>query len=118
MARSALNITACFDIIIRSKFLGVMDSESFAKLPTLTTQWKPEENARSIDAHSIPPYFGVSLPCGIDTTVPQNSYAGIQTQICQKLTRIEEAYEEYFGVPVDARTSRDDRRDWEKDWRD
>ena len=118
MARSALNITACFDIIIWSKFLGGLDWESFAKLPKLMTQWKPEENARSTVVQPTPPYFGVFLPCGIDTTLPENSYTGIQTKICQKLIRIEEAYEEYFGVPVDARTSCDDRRDWEKDWRD
>jgi len=118
LVRSAANISATLDTIAKSNFFHHIDYDRFYNLPNYPVQWIPKPDVCVATSRKGDEHLGLMLPDELDLDDPSNSWAEIQTRFFRRFNSIEEAFEVYFEVPEDQRSSMDYQNDREEDQRD
>ena len=118
LRRSAVDIVGALNFMALTTFLGELDLDCFSKLPIMEKPWVPDRDI-NWDLHGKrPPCFGLMLPAGIELCDPINSFESIQKTFYSRFDKVEQAYEEYFGVPGELGFSLKYQQDKDEDVRD
>ena len=118
LRRSAVDIVGALNFLALTTFLGEIDLDCFSKIPVMEKPWVPDRDT-NWDLHGKrPPCFGLMLPGGIELCNPINSFESVQKTFYSRFDKVEQAYEEFFGVPGEQGFSLKYQQDKDEDVRD